>query len=71
MSISHIIILTQFLFTIGACQGTKSSATAPSAADTKNEVVVPVDQSNLKKAYFASGCFWCVEAVYESVKGVE
>ncbi|MEP2025913.1 MAG: peptide-methionine (S)-S-oxide reductase MsrA [Reichenbachiella sp.] len=25
----------------------------------------------LKKAYFASGCFWCVEAIYESVKGVE
>lgn len=30
-----------------------------------------VDQSKLAKAYFASGCFWCVEAVYESVKGVE
>jgi len=25
----------------------------------------------LKKAYFASGCFWCVEAVFESVRGVE
>ena len=25
---------------------------------------------NLNKAYFASGCFWCVEAVFESVKGV-
>ncbi|WP_152287256.1 peptide-methionine (S)-S-oxide reductase MsrA [Flavicella marina] len=25
----------------------------------------------LKVAYFASGCFWCVEAIYESVKGVE
>ncbi|BDS12424.1 peptide-methionine (S)-S-oxide reductase MsrA [Aureispira anguillae] len=25
----------------------------------------------LSKAYFASGCFWCVEAVFESVKGVE
>ncbi len=24
----------------------------------------------LSKAYFASGCFWCVEAVYESVNGV-
>lgn len=24
----------------------------------------------LSKAYFASGCFWCVEAVFESVKGV-
>lgn len=25
----------------------------------------------IKKAYFASGCFWCVEAIYESVKGVK
>ena len=24
-----------------------------------------------KVAYFASGCFWCVEAVFESVRGVE
>jgi peptide methionine sulfoxide reductase msrA/msrB len=28
-------------------------------------------ENNLKKATFASGCFWCVEAVFESVKGVE
>ncbi len=27
-------------------------------------------QEGLKKAYFASGCFWCVEAIYESVRGV-
>lgn len=27
--------------------------------------------TGLSKAYFASGCFWCVEAVYESVEGVE
>ena len=25
----------------------------------------------LSKAYFASGCFWCVEAIFESVRGVE
>jgi len=27
-------------------------------------------QEGLKKAYFASGCFWCVEAIYENVRGV-
>jgi peptide-methionine (S)-S-oxide reductase len=33
-------------------------------------VVVPLENGKAR-AYFASGCFWCVEAVYESVKGVE
>jgi peptide-methionine (S)-S-oxide reductase len=33
-------------------------------------VVVPL-QDGKARAYFASGCFWCVEAVYENVKGVE
>ncbi|MFK7783525.1 MAG: peptide-methionine (S)-S-oxide reductase MsrA [Crocinitomicaceae bacterium] len=26
---------------------------------------------SLETAYFASGCFWCVEAVFESVSGVQ
>lgn len=30
-----------------------------------------VDGAGLSRAYFASGCFWCVEAVFESVRGVE
>jgi len=33
-------------------------------------VVVPLKDGKAR-AYFASGCFWCVEAVYESVEGVE
>ncbi len=35
---------------------------------------ITVDHLQLDKlsmAYFASGCFWCVEAIFESVKGVE
>ena len=28
-------------------------------------------KDSLKVAYFASGCFWCVEAIFESVDGVE
>ncbi|WP_445384529.1 peptide-methionine (S)-S-oxide reductase MsrA [Robiginitalea sp. IMCC44478] len=29
------------------------------------------DLSQYETAYFASGCFWCVEAIFESVKGVK
>lgn len=28
-------------------------------------------EKNLEKATFGAGCFWCVEAIYELVKGVE
>jgi peptide-methionine (S)-S-oxide reductase len=41
----------------------------------KQHKVVPKkvqkDLSKYSQATFASGCFWCVEAVFESVKGVE
>lgn len=33
-------------------------------------VVIPLKDGKAR-AYFASGCFWCVEAIYESVKGVD
>lgn len=38
---------------------------APTAVDT------PQDLSGYETAYFASGCFWCVEAIFESVRGVK
>ncbi len=30
-----------------------------------------VNLDGLQTAYFASGCFWCVEAIFESIDGVE
>jgi peptide-methionine (S)-S-oxide reductase len=35
-----------------------------------NESFLNNNQNNLKTAYFASGCFWCVEAIFENVNGV-
>ena len=29
-----------------------------------------IHQENVCIAYFASGCFWCVESIYEDFKGV-
>ncbi len=41
---------------------------------SSNENIASKEQKDLDQfsvAYFASGCFWCVEAIFESVKGVE
>lgn len=44
-------------------------------ADNKKSKAQPSMAKNtyqdMEKAYFASGCFWCVEAIYEKVKGVK
>ena len=45
-----------------------------STSAEKNTTMQPVKveaENGLEKAYFASGCFWCVEAIYESLIGVE
>jgi len=65
-SILPILVLTLFF----SCQN--SAQTIPEQEAIKNADPIEVPLKNGKaKAYFASGCFWCVEAIYESVKGVE
>jgi len=57
------------LFTLLSCKKSTEEAKISIAENTITPVEVP-SQDGLSKAYFASGCFWCVEAVYESVIGV-
>lgn len=64
------ISLIVLLFTLHtSCRNSEEKATTPEIANAE-PVEVPA-QDGLKRAYFASGCFWCVEAVFESVKGVK
>ncbi|WP_405381374.1 peptide-methionine (S)-S-oxide reductase MsrA [Maribacter sp. LLG6340-A2] len=49
-----------------------SDATGIALDETKQlEKLTPQQLKNYETAYFASGCFWCVEAIFESVKGVK
>lgn len=60
------------LLTFTACNKKASSTDATTAKSEAMPVAVttPQDLSKYSKAYLASGCFWCVEGAFESVKGV-
>ena len=51
----------------GCASSTTTGSSTASSTDTEQ---VQQDLSKYETAYFASGCFWCVEAIYESVNGV-
>ncbi|WP_010522293.1 peptide-methionine (S)-S-oxide reductase MsrA [Aquimarina agarivorans] len=62
-----LIVLTLFVLGINACINNPKSP----IAKINNEPIQTSRTDGLKNAYFASGCFWCVEAIFESVKGVK
>ncbi|MCM4160022.1 peptide-methionine (S)-S-oxide reductase MsrA [Antarcticibacterium flavum] len=64
-----LFVLTFSFFLLSCGNGNTQTVTRDEIANAP-PVEVPLE-NGLAKAYFASGCFWCVEAVYESVKGVK
>ena len=67
MRLLQITLFSILVFTAISCQSkTKSHQKIETIAE-----VTPGELQKYETAYFASGCFWCVEAVFESVKGVK
>ena len=64
------ILSTLLLTVFFSCQNTAQQAPQQQKIANADPVEVPIE-NGMAKAYFASGCFWCVEAIYESVKGVD
>ncbi|MEZ4801968.1 MAG: peptide-methionine (S)-S-oxide reductase MsrA [Gelidibacter sp.] len=64
------IFLSLSLIFLVSCQNKAQNTKSQKEAQMAKPVEVPM-QNGKAKAYFSSGCFWCVEAIYESVKGVD
>jgi peptide-methionine (S)-S-oxide reductase len=68
-------ILTLFLtlvIVLGCNTITKSNDTELAEAKVPEKIQLSTEElQQYETAYFASGCFWCVEAIFESVKGVK
>ncbi|MBL3654729.1 peptide-methionine (S)-S-oxide reductase MsrA [Fulvivirga sediminis] len=54
-----------FLFMAASC-GAKTESKQLSTLEISDDKAAELDT-----AYFAGGCFWCIEAIFERVKGVE
>ncbi|ADY27885.1 peptide-methionine (S)-S-oxide reductase MsrA [Cellulophaga lytica] len=71
MRIVKVALLLSTILISTSCSSknnTKKETSTEAKAETKTVIQ---DLSSYETAYFASGCFWCVEAVFESVKGVK
>ncbi|WP_052599494.1 peptide-methionine (S)-S-oxide reductase MsrA [Aureispira sp. CCB-QB1] len=71
--ILSVITISLFFFSCSSNRAGEKTVTPevePQTVATKNTASTK-KMEELSKAYFASGCFWCVEAVFESVRGVE
>lgn len=58
------------LLLIGSLSLISCSGSAQSERSSKSQLT-QTELDKYSKAYFASGCFWCVEAIFESVEGVK
>ena len=66
------LIFSSLFLGISLLFGCKESQNEAATAEViLKDPVQSVRNDGLQNAYFASGCFWCVEAIFESVSGVE
>jgi len=72
MKLFKYTILTAILLVSFSCKpSTKASKEVAIKVAPEKVMLSAEELQEFETAYFASGCFWCVEAIFESVKGVK
>lgn len=73
MNIVRNIVLAPLVFLFISCQAkVKSNSSEVAQNEILEKTAISAEAlQQFETAYFASGCFWCVEAIFESVKGVK
>lgn len=70
MKKSTFLVLITFI-TLMSCNSNSQTKKNDANKNLSQDPVRVEPINGIERAYFASGCFWCVEAIYESVKGVQ
>jgi len=63
---TKLILAPLLCIALFACSNTNEKSEFSKVENEKMKV-----NDTLQTAYFAAGCFWCVEAIFESIKGVD
>ncbi|MGB3867993.1 MAG: peptide-methionine (S)-S-oxide reductase MsrA [Flavobacteriales bacterium] len=68
---TQLAFVIPFTLLVACGNSSTSSSIAGDHANDPQDTTQEVDLSHLNVAHFASGCFWCSEEIFSSVKGVQ
>ncbi len=69
--LSPLLIFLVSVFTVSACTAQDKSERKVAGSDIVTVNLTEEQLAELETAYFAAGCFWCVEAIYQRLEGVK